>query len=80
MRKPPWTVTRNIYVAIEWVLGVVSFGYLTSPLKWVLQTDEEKRQADNPTIVKKTQEESDSLEHKDGNTLYIIVEKDDSTG
>ncbi len=77
MGMPPWTIGEKTYVTIEGSLGLVPVvgGLLTSVLKLVLQTDEEKRQKENPTIVKMTQEEYNGLEHKDENTLYLIVPK-----
>lgn len=82
MRKPQWTVRENIYVAIEAFLSAIPVvgGPLTSFLKLVLQTDEEKRQKAILTNVTMTQEEYDALEHKDENTLYLIVPKKGSEG
>ena len=80
MGKPPWTVRKAVYVIIETVLGIIPFvgGPLTSSLKLVLRTDEEKRQEENLTTVTMSQEEYDALEQKDEKTLYLIVPKKDS--
>ena len=80
MGIPRRTLSKWKYAAIEGILSSVPFagGALTSVLKLVCRTEEEKRQEENPTIVTLTQAEYDALDPPDENTLYLIREKNDA--
>ena len=75
MNKPLWAVRKEVYAAIESILGSVPIagGILTPVLKLIFQTHEEKRQENMLTDLVLTQEEYDALETKDNNTRYNIV-------
>ena len=80
MGMPRWTVNKWKYAAIEATLSAVPLvgGALTSGLKLVLQTDEEKLREKHRPIVSTTQEEYDALDPPDENTVYFIVGKKDT--
>ena len=74
---PQWTVSKWTYAAIETTFSAVPWigGPLTSILKLICQTEEQKRQEETRAIETLTQEEYDALNPPKENTVYLIVEK-----